>query len=309
MTTFAKSGFRSINYNSFRPHYPPSFYKVLLDYVQKDRVESIIDLGCGTGVASFPLLNISDKVVGLDLSPLMIEGANKLKADRLEQMGITDADRISFQVSAVEDFEAPPESFDLITCAECIHWFKDYDAFFASAAKQLRPGGVLAYWYYVDPVVVDFEGPYDTSRSKVEIRDAAMQLYRRFVYEDPQYLGPCWEQPGRGLLQNFLVEVDKHIPYSLYKDVVINKFTPTSDGNTVHKDTDLILERKDITLGDFTNYLSTYSSFHNYRDKTGQDGEFLDLFTSTLEKELGWDREKTKLSLDWYTGYTFLRKR
>lgn len=308
MSTFAKSGFRSLNYNSFRPHYPPSFYKILVDYAGKEKFANTIDLGCGTGVATFPLLNISDKVTGLDLSPPMIDGANKLKKARLQELGIDDESRINFEVSAVEDFQAPPESFDLIACAECIHWFSDYDTFFASAAKQLRPGGVLAYWYYVDPVVVDFEGPYDTSRSKVEIKDAAMRLYRRLVYLDPDYLGPCWDQPGRFILQNFLVEVDKHIPYSLYEDVVINKYTPTSDGKTVHKDTDLQLRREKITLGDFRNYLSTYSSFHNYRDKTGKDDEFLDFFVSTMEKELGWDKEKTKLDLDWYTGYTFLKK-
>lgn len=308
MTTFAKSGFRSLNYNSFRPHYPPSFYKLLVDYAGKEKFSNTIDLGCGTGVATFPLLNISDKVTGLDLSPLMIEGANKLKAQRLKELGIEDESRISFQVSAVEDFEAPPESFDLIACAECIHWFSDYDAFFASAARQLKPGGVLAYWYYVDPVIVDFDGPYDKSRSKLEIKDAAMQLYRKLVYHDPQYLGPHWEQPGRFILQNFLVETDKHIPYSLFKDVKINKYIPTSDGAKKYSDQDLQLKREKITLMDFRNYLSTYSSFHNFRDKTGQDAEFLDFFVSSMEKELGWDKNETKLDMEWYTGYTFLRK-
>lgn len=308
MTTFAKSGFRSLNYNSFRPHYPPSFYKLLVDYAGKERFSNTIDLGCGTGVATFPLLNISDKVTGLDLSPLMIDGANKLKSQRLKELGIEDESRIDFQVSAVEDFEAPPESFDLIACAECIHWFGDYDAFFASAARQLKKGGVLAYWYYVDPVVVDFEGPYDQSRSKLEIKDAAMQLYRKLVYHDPQYLGPHWEQPGRFILQNFLVETDKHIPYSLFKDVKINKYIPTSDGTKKYTDQDLQLKREKITLMDFRNYISTYSSFHNFRDKTGQDAEFLDFFVSSMEKELGWDREETKLDMEWYTGYTFLKK-
>lgn len=309
MTTFAKSGFRSLNYNSFRPHYPPSFYKVLFDYVQKDTVANTIDLGCGTGAGTFPLLNYSEKVVGLDLSPVMIETANKLKSERLAQMGLSDESRISFGVSAVEDFDAPPESFDLITCAECIHWFRDYDKFFTSAASQLKPGGVLAYWYYVDPVVVNFEGPYDTTRTREEIRLEAAKLYNKLVYNDAEFLGPCWEQPGRGILQRYLVEVDGHIPGDLYEDAVIRKYSPSLDGVDAHTEKDLILQRKGITIGDFRNYISTYSAFHNFRDKTGKDKEFLDFFEDQFVEQLGWDKENTKLDLDWYTGYTFLRKR
>lgn len=306
MTTFSKSGFRSLNYNTFRPHYPPSFYKVLLDYVRKDSVKNTIDVGCGTGVATFPLLNFSEKVVGLDLSPRMIEGANQLKQERLKQMGISDASRIEFQVSAVENFDAPPQSYDLITAAQCIHWFGDFDKFFASAARTLRHGGVLAYWYYVDPIVVNFEGPYDQSRSKEEIMKAAHQLYHRLVYDDPEYLGPCWEQPGRDYLKNYLVEVDEKIPKDLFEDVVINKYTPGP--GKVASDTDLKLTKKNITLEDFKNYMSTYSSFHNFREKTKND-DFLDFFVNLFVEELGWDKTETKLDLDWFSGYTFMRRK
>lgn len=309
MSTFAKSGFRSLNYNSFRPHYPPSFYKILVDYVGSLQVADTIDLGCGTGVATFPLLNISKNVVGLDLSPLMIETANKLKAERLKEMGIADESRISFSVSAVEDFEAPAESFDLITAAECIHWFKDYDKFFAAAARQLKPGGTLAYWYYVDPVIVGFSGPYKKDLDPVAVKDKAMQLYRKFAYEDPKYLGLHWERPGRSYLQNFLVEVDKHIPYSLYKDVKVNKYVPITSGEVKYGPEDLELAKTGISLKDYTNYFSTFSSYHNYNEATGKGEEVIELFTKACEEELGWDRNSTTLDLEWYAGYTFMKKK
>ena len=96
MTTFSKTNFKSLNYNSFRPHYPPSFYKILADYVTKVElplpinlpIDKTIYLGCGTGVATYPLLNISTNVIGVDLSLKMIETANSLIEKNLQTLGI-----------------------------------------------------------------------------------------------------------------------------------------------------------------------------------------------------------------------------
>ncbi|OVF08979.1 putative trans-aconitate 3-methyltransferase [Clavispora lusitaniae] len=309
MTTFAKSAFDSVRYEAFRPHYPKSFYEILKKYCGRPKVSSTIDLGCGTGVASFPLLELSEKVVGLDLSPKMIETANQIKSDKLAQLGITDQSRIAFKVSAVEDLDEPAQSFDLITCAECIHWFKDFDSFFSAASNLLKPGGVLAYWYYADPVVVAFDGPYDQTRSKVAIADSASSIYRRFVYENPEFLGPHWEQPGRTVLKNFLVEVDKHIPYSKFENVKVNKYVPSTNGETKYAEDDLQISKQSINLQSFIQYISTYSSYHKYDENTGKGKEFLEKFIKAFEEELGWDREKTILDLEWYSGYTFMTRK
>lgn len=314
MSTFAKAGFKSANYNSFRPHYPPSFYKILTEYIgneagkKGDKVGKTIDLGCGTGVATYPLLQFSQNVVGLDLSPPMIETANSLKAAKLKELGIQDESRIEFGVCAVEDFDAPPNSYDLITAAECIHWFKDYPKFFEAAAKHLKPNGVLAYWFYVDPVVVNFEGPHNEKMLAVETMHRAQQIYLLYVYEDPKGLGVHWDRPGRDILRNLLREVDAQIPQDLFRDVKTQKYVPSVDGLLQLTPQDLRLVREKITLKDFTNYISTYSLFHNYSESTGAGAEFLEKMIQEFETELGWDREKTLLDLNWTSGYTFMRK-
>lgn len=307
MTTFAKTGFKSINYNSFRPSYPPSFYDTLIDFYGKKRVGKTIDLGCGTGVATFPLLNFSDYVLGLDLSPLMIEAANKLKSERLAQMGISDESRIEFQQGAVETMKQENESFDLITAAECVHWFQDFGLFFKAAAAMLKPNGVLAYWYYVDPVFVGFSGPYDQKRSKEEILQAALEIYAKYAYEDPKWLRDYWEQPGRNILRNGLKLVDEHIPEGLFKEVKIKKFNPDPRKPLEYSDDDLQLVKKDITLGHFIKYMTTFSSYHNFEEATGDK---LGLEASVLKdfEALGWDKDETKVDVAWYSGYTFLRK-
>lgn len=308
MSTFAKAGFKSVNYNSFRPHYPPSFYNLLMEYVGKPEVENTIDLGCGSGVALYPLLKFSKHVVGLDLSPPMIETANSLKSKKLAEIGISDENRIEFDVCAVEDFEAPPASFDLITAAECIHWFKDYPKFFEAAARQLRPNGVLAYWFYVDPNIVSFTGPSDTTKTTSELIAKAAKIYSDFVYEDPKYLGKHWEQPGRSIIKKLLKEVDSKIPSNLFADVKIKKYQPTLDGKLRPASDDLRLVRENITIVDFVNYISTYSLYHNYCEATQKGPELLEEITATFENELGWDREKTMLEAHWTSGYTFMRK-
>lgn len=301
MATFSKSTFKAFNYSSFRPHYPASFYEILEKYTG-GRVAKAIDLGCGTGVATYPLLNVANNVVGLDLSPGMIETANKLKQERLALLGIEDKSVISFHVGTAEDFvksptdDIRPGSVDLITAAQCIHWFQNYDEFFRSSSQLLKSGGTLAYWYYLDPVISDVQ----TNGDKAAILKKASEVYDKFVYNDHRYLGPHWEQPGRSILKDELKDVDRHLT-SDFTDVVINKYRAGGDATNI-----LSLAKKGAKLQDFRNYLSTYSSYHNYKVATGDKDNLIQKFLDELEEVLGGD---VAFDLTWNTGYTFARKR
>lgn len=309
MTTFAKAGFRSLNYDSFRPHYPSSFYDILAKYVGSKDIDKTIDLGCGTAVATYPLLNISKYVYGTDLSPTMIKTANDKKEERLKQMGITDSSRIEFGVSAVEDLKVEEALYDLITAAQCIHWFKDFDSFFKSAAKYLKPKGVLAYWYYIDPVFIGFQGPSDESKSKEEIFETANKIYKKYAYEDPNWFGQYWEQPGRNILRDTLVEVDQSIPKDLFEDIKIKKRN-FGIGNDFDEE-NLQIKKVQVPLIAFVKYVSTFGAVHNYAEAHGEGSieKFEESILQDFEMELGWDREKTTVDYAWNTGYTFMRKK
>lgn len=341
MTTFSKTNFKSLNYNSFRPHYPPSFYKILADYVTKVElplpinlpIDKTIDLGCGTGVATYPLLNISTNVIGVDLSLKMIETANSLIEKNLQTLGINNSTltlRIKFITGSVEEFvkqqqqnkdhniasTLEPNSIDLITAAQCIHWFQDYDSFFQNCHQLLKNDtGVLAYFFYNDPKIVGFLGPAREDIPKEEILKLSYQVYNKYVYDDDNYIGQYWEQPGRNILKHFCQQVNEKIPRDLYTDIVINTFKPSIEKNNsgstsiANEEVDLDLKKIGISIQDYIDYISTYSGFHNYKEVTGND----DLLTNEFVKELievtGWDLEKTKIDLVWNTGYTFIRKR
>ncbi|KAI5957971.1 hypothetical protein KGF57_002779 [Candida theae] len=307
MATFSKSSFKTLNYNSFRPHYPPSFYKILSEYVQKGQnqhqlpVNKAIDLGCGTGVATYPLLNFVCDVIGLDLSPPMIETANSLIQQRLKDMGLDSKDpKIAFKVGSAESFVNDQESvesgsIDLITAAQCIHWFQDYDSFFQSAAKLLKRGGTLAYFYYIDPMIIDFTGP--SKGDKEEILEKAYEIYLKFAYNDPNLIGPHWEQPGRDILKHFCEEVNSHIPQDQFTDVTINTYRASPKNPRAEESKDLDLKKLSISLHDYLAYFETYSGFHNYKEKSGNAGLIQTDFVKELVEATGWDLEKTAVDL------------
>jgi SAM-dependent methyltransferase len=71
--------------------------------------------------------------------------------------------RVTYRPGTERDSGLASSSADLVIAAQAFHWF-DGDAFFAEAARVLRPGGALAIWCYglsvidaaVDPVMRHF---------------------------------------------------------------------------------------------------------------------------------------------------------
>ena len=94
----------------------------------------ILDLGCGSGLVGVVLKPWAVQLVGVDLSPEMIELARKREIyDRLE------AAEITAWLNNVQ------EQFDLITSCDVIIYFGDLHLVVAAAAKRLKPGGLFAF--------------------------------------------------------------------------------------------------------------------------------------------------------------------
>jgi predicted TPR repeat methyltransferase len=94
---------------------------------------NILDLGCGSGLSGTVLKPWAARLLGVDLSPEMIELARKRGIyDRLEVAEIT---------SWLSEAREP---FDLIVSCDVIIYFGDLHRIVAAAAERLRPGGVFA---------------------------------------------------------------------------------------------------------------------------------------------------------------------
>jgi predicted TPR repeat methyltransferase len=93
----------------------------------------VLDAGCGTGLLGPLVRHRAVRLVGVDLSPRMLERA----ADK----GVYD-ELVCAEIGAFLD--AQRESFDLITMVDTLIYFGSLEALFARAAAALRPGGIYA---------------------------------------------------------------------------------------------------------------------------------------------------------------------
>jgi predicted TPR repeat methyltransferase len=93
-----------------------------------------VDLGCGTGLAGPGLRAARSRLVGVDLSPRMLDKA----AERGCYDALIEADLMSF-------LEQTSERFDLVFAADTLVYLGGLEDFFAAAARVAISGGILAF--------------------------------------------------------------------------------------------------------------------------------------------------------------------
>ncbi len=120
-------------YDRARPSYPPA----LVDALLADGAGSVLDVGCGTGIAATLLVARGCAVLGVDVDARMAELAR--------------AKGLEVEVAQFEQWSPCGRRFDLVTSAQAWHWI-DPRAGAARAADALREGGRLGvFWNFGDP--------------------------------------------------------------------------------------------------------------------------------------------------------------
>jgi ubiquinone/menaquinone biosynthesis C-methylase UbiE len=116
------------------------------------RCKRALDLGCGTGVFTRALAQRADRVLGLDLSPRMIQAAKKSSGGQTN---------IDFQVANALTWAWPEAQFDCIASIATLHHLPMAEMV-PRLRRALKPGGVL--------LVLDLYrqgGPRDSASSMV----------------------------------------------------------------------------------------------------------------------------------------------
>ncbi|MFL0800400.1 MAG: class I SAM-dependent methyltransferase [Agarilytica sp.] len=96
----------------------------------------VLEFGCGTGSTALVHAPHVHHYTAIDVSRSMLKIAKGKLAD-------TNIENLEFQQSAIEEWTAPSESYDLILGLSILHLLNDPDAAIEKAYRMLKPGGLL----------------------------------------------------------------------------------------------------------------------------------------------------------------------
>ena len=118
----------------------------LVEELHLNGYESILDLGCGTGVITRELAKRVPygHVVGIDNSPSMLEAANAHKAENME-LKLMDINEMVFD-----------REFDVVFSNAALHWILDHEKLLKRIYKALKPGGFVRVQFGGDGNVSTF---------------------------------------------------------------------------------------------------------------------------------------------------------
>ncbi|MCL4352342.1 MAG: class I SAM-dependent methyltransferase [Firmicutes bacterium] len=107
----------------------------LIDCLDLQPNSLVLDAACGTGHTALALASRGHQVIGMDMTPEMVQEAQ----DLAEEQGLS----ISWLIGNVEQLPWEPETFDAITCRRAAHHFQNLPLFLHETHRVLKPGGVL----------------------------------------------------------------------------------------------------------------------------------------------------------------------
>jgi predicted TPR repeat methyltransferase len=101
------------------------------------RFSSLLDLGCGTGLAGAAFRSVVERLVGVDLSAAMIARAQaKTLYDRLVVGDVADF---------LADENANGAKYDLVLAADVFVYVNDLAPMLIGIARVLAPAGIVAF--------------------------------------------------------------------------------------------------------------------------------------------------------------------
>lgn len=183
-------------YASFRSGYSNELYDFIAQFGLK-RGATILDVGCGTGMASEPFAMNGFPVTGIDPSESMLAAA----AQRLPNA--------TFVQGEAEALPFPNERFDVVISAQTYHWVDRAKAL-TEAYRVLRRDGIIAIWWKhlmaTDPIK-EMRDDVFLSLGKQPIESGLSGGFKEF------YAAPFTEQTLRVIPWRVAMPLEQYLGY------------------------------------------------------------------------------------------------
>jgi len=118
-----------------------SVLRECLDAMDVDAASTVLDMGCGTGVAARTIArraNFSGRVTGIDLSPYLVEVARRLAEE--EGLGT----RVEFRSGDTRDLDIPDGRFDAVVAHTLVSHVQEALTVLKEAGRVVKPSGLIA---------------------------------------------------------------------------------------------------------------------------------------------------------------------
>ncbi|PRW21122.1 SAM-dependent methyltransferase [Chlorella sorokiniana] len=224
-------------YAAYRPDYPEELYAAVLQFAALPHLGTALDVACGTGQVAAALSARFDRVWACDSTQAQLDRAVqrpnlryfRAAAERLEGVGAC--------------------TVDLLTAAQCLHWF-DGPAFYAEARRVLQPG-------YGMPRFASVPG-------RPPLPPAALGRLQRALQElHTSVLGPYWDPQRWHVLNHY------------------RGTEPGAEHFGVVQRQELAMH-KDLGTDALLGYLATWSAYATYRRQQLEAPDPLQAFRQAL---------------------------
>ncbi|GMH36232.1 hypothetical protein BSKO_04100 [Bryopsis sp. KO-2023] len=204
-------------YAKYRPTYPNELYDAVYAFADLPSYGVALDIATGSAQAALKLTEKFERVVAIDPNEKMLSMAQPHP-------------KLELCLGSAESLGVPPESADLITVAQALHWF-DLRQFYSEAKRVLRPHGALAAWSY--------------GLARFEDNHAASQILRDFSWK---HVGPYRADNAKDLI----ARTHSELPPLPEEFGVVEKKT---------------MEMKTrMPFSNFIRYVETWSSYNTFKE-------------------------------------------
>jgi SAM-dependent methyltransferase len=129
-------GAAAASYQKARPEYPQNLFDDLVKAAGLRRGAELLEVGCATGKATFPLARLGFRITCVELSPALADEARRY---------VPEFSDVEIETGSFEIWESETRKFELVFAANSWHWI-DPSLRYRKAWEVLRPHGHVAIW-------------------------------------------------------------------------------------------------------------------------------------------------------------------